>query len=54
MQTIFNDEEMKYIDKKPFNWTIKKDCPKRLEKSIKRKFAELKKYSEGVSSNGKR
>lgn len=46
MTIIFTDEELEYIDKEPFNWHPKKDCPKKIEGSIKRKLKLLKDHSE--------
>lgn len=39
---LFTEEEMEWLDKKKFNWTIKKGCPKKIEHSLKKKLKVLK------------
>lgn len=46
MTVIFSEEEKEWIDKKPFNWTIKKGCPENIRKSLKRKLDALYKNEE--------
>lgn len=38
MTITFTEKELEWIDKKPFDWKIKKECPKNLEKDIIRKL----------------
>ena len=49
MTIIFTDEELEWIDKKPFDWKIKEGCPKEIKDSIQRKLDLLNKQSETVS-----
>lgn len=42
MHIIFTDEEKEWIDKKPFNWTIKEGCPEKIKKDLERKLKLLK------------
>ena len=41
MHLIFTDEEKEWIDKKPFNWTIKKECPKEIKEGLEKKLKLL-------------
>lgn len=51
MTIVFSDEELKWIDKKPFNWSLKNECPEDLKTKIKRKLDILNEktysYEEG-------
>lgn len=38
MTITFTEDELEYINKKFGHWTIKKDCPKEIKKSINKKF----------------
>ena len=42
MTVIFTVEERKWIDMKPFAWTVKNGCPEDIKKSIERKLTLLK------------
>lgn len=48
MTIRFTEEELKWIDKKPFNWTIKDNCPSSLKKDIMRKLEILYTRKQGV------
>ncbi len=48
MTIYFTDEELEWINKKPFNWTIKKGCPKNIEKKLKGKLDVLYNKPQGV------
>lgn len=56
MTIRFTDEEYEWIDKKPFNWTIKKGCPVDIKKSLAKKLDDLYgiKQSIGDEMNAKR
>lgn len=41
MHIIFSTEEMKWIDIRPFNWTVKSKCPEAIKKSIEKKLRIL-------------
>lgn len=45
MTIRFTDKEQEWIDKKPFDWTIKRGCPEKLKKGIEQKLKLLKKES---------
>lgn len=38
MTIIFTEEELFFIEKEFGNWTIKKECPEKLKKSISSKL----------------
>lgn len=42
----FTDAEKKWLDMKPFNWNVKKNCPPEIEKSLKKKLAFIARYNE--------
>ena len=42
MTMMFSEDELEWIDKKPFHWTIKDGCPEELKKSIEKKLKLLK------------
>lgn len=46
MHVIFLREELLWIDKRLFNWTIKEGCPKKLKEKIQQKLDLLKKEKE--------
>lgn len=41
MTIFFSDEEMKWIEKALFKWTVKKDCPKNIKADLQTKIAML-------------
>lgn len=43
MTIVFTEEELKWIDKKPFDWKMNKACPKKLRKGITEKLNILNK-----------
>lgn len=43
MTIYFSDEEKKWIDKIPFDWKIKKECPQKIKKELQIKLNLLKK-----------
>lgn len=45
MHLIFTENEKEWINMKPFNWTIKKGCPKKMKKSIEKKLRLLNKQA---------
>ena len=48
MTILFADKEMEYINKNNFNWTIKKECPTDIKKTILLKLNLLKKMDESM------
>lgn len=52
MTINFTEQELEWIDKKPFNWIVKNNCPDKLKKSIKRKLDTLYTKKQGVVNNG--
>ena len=42
MHIIFSTEEMKWISMRPFNWTVKSECPEAIRKDIEKKLIILK------------
>ena len=42
MHLNFSENEKSHIDMKPFNWSVKSDCPPSLKKMIARKLKMLK------------
>ena len=55
MHIIFTAEELQWINKKPFNWTIKKGCPDSIKKGLQKKLDALKpeNYKGTEAKNGK-
>lgn len=45
MHVLFSQEELAWIDKKLFDWTVKRGCPEKLKKGIEQKLKLLKKES---------
>lgn len=43
MHIIFTEEEKEWIDKVPFNWTIKNGCPNKIKNNLEKKLNLLKK-----------
>lgn len=41
MHIIFSTEEKKWIDMKPFNWTVKSKCPEEIREAIEKKLRIL-------------
>lgn len=41
MTIDFTEDELEWIDKVPFNWQIKEDCPESLRQSIEEKLKLL-------------
>lgn len=41
MHIIFSTEEMKWIDTRLFNWTVKNKCPEAIKKAIEKKLRIL-------------
>ena len=41
MYILFTDEEMKWLNKTDFNWTIKEGCPKDIRNALERKMTIL-------------
>lgn len=41
MTIFFTEEELKWIDKKPFAWKVKKGCPDSIRQRLKRKIAQF-------------
>ena len=46
MTILFTEEEMKKKKKNHFNWTVKKECPPNIKKTILLKLNLLKKMDE--------
>lgn len=53
MHVIFTDEEQKYIEKIPFEWKVKKDCPQGLRNTIERKLEALNNQEGNAYYSGK-
>ena len=53
MYLIFTDEEQKYIEKEPFKWRVKKDCPRDLKHTIRRKLEALNSQEGSAYYSGK-
>lgn len=51
MTIVFTEEEQQYIDKKPFNWTLKANTPKHLAKDIELKLQALNRDAGGTKAN---
>ena len=52
MTVFFTDEELEWINPIKFDWTIKKDCPKKIKVSIEKKL-KLLKIPQGYPTNMK-
>lgn len=46
MTIIFSEDEMEWINKKPFAWKIKKGCPQSLKTKLQKKLDLLYKEDE--------
>ena len=46
MTITFTDEELRHIEKEPFNWHPTKTCPDDLRESINQKLRILKEHAE--------
>ena len=51
MHVIFTEDELEWIDKKIFNWTVKKGCPSSIKKSLEKKLKLLKEHDYGTGKN---
>lgn len=41
MHVVFTEEEKLWIEKKKFNWAIKKGCPTKVRKRLEKKLNKL-------------
>ena len=46
MTIIISEEEMEWIDKKPFAWKIKDGCPEKIKEALEKKLDYLYKTKE--------
>ena len=44
MQVLLSKQEREWIDKKPFDWSIKEGCPPDIRKRIERKLQTIKDF----------
>jgi hypothetical protein len=41
MTIIFTEHELEWINKEPFNWTVKQGCPESIRKALEKKLKLL-------------
>lgn len=51
MHIFFNEEEKKWLDMKPFHWTIKKGCPPRIKKRLEQKLTILNRQKQEIDDD---